>query len=123
MAEENLQQAKDRFREMYKDLLEKPDPIHIVPQNPAVSRCVEGWARSQAQSIAEGKSHETAKIMSDHIYRLSIPPLVGAQNISDFIACVTYGALLGAVAPDEITRLLYAAQVAIGAQKAAPNFR
>ena len=41
-----------------------------------------------------------------------MPPLSGLDNISDFIACVTYGIVIGAILGPTATRLLYAAQVA-----------
>jgi hypothetical protein len=44
-----------------------------------------------------------------------MPSLSGDRNVCDFIACVSYGILLGAIKPDTGTKLLYAAQVALGA--------
>jgi hypothetical protein len=43
-----------------------------------------------------------------------MPPLSGADNIRDFVACVAHGLLLGVLSDSECTRLLYAAQVAGG---------
>lgn len=40
------------------------------------------------------------------------PPLSGADNIRDFIACVAHGMLIAAIEGPAGARLLYAAQVA-----------
>ena len=42
-----------------------------------------------------------------------MPPLIGYQNICDFIACTGYGMLIGAIKDDSGSKLLYAAQVAL----------
>lgn len=83
-------------------------------QNPAVARCVEAWA-------AAYKMHRKRKIRDKwpaekaacQAYRHALPPLIGYQNICDFIACTGYGILIG-VMEEEATKLLYAAQVALG---------
>ena len=41
-----------------------------------------------------------------------MPPLLGAENIRDFIACVAHGMLIGTIENKDATKLLYAAQVA-----------
>jgi hypothetical protein len=43
-----------------------------------------------------------------------MPPLSGYHNICDFIASAGYGILLGAFKKDMGSKLLYAAQVALG---------
>jgi hypothetical protein len=48
-----------------------------------------------------------------------MPPLLGAENIREFIACVAHGMLIGAIENKDATRLLYAAQVAFSAQSRA----
>jgi hypothetical protein len=45
-----------------------------------------------------------------------MPPLLGAENIRDFIACVAHGMLIGVIENKDATKLLYAAQVAFSAQ-------
>ena len=44
-------------------------------------------------------------------------PLAGRENIQNFIACVAHAMLLGIIEPADATRLLYAAQVALGASR------
>jgi hypothetical protein len=45
-------------------------------------------------------------------YRQALPPLMGIENIRDFVVCVAHGVTLEAIDRDEANRLLYAAQVA-----------
>ncbi len=49
-------------------------------------------------------------------YRKAMPPLTGAGNIRDFIACVAHGMLMDVFQPAESTKLLYAAQLAASAE-------
>jgi len=50
--------------------------------------------------------------VSGEAYREAMPPLMGARNIRDFIACVAHGMLLHVFEANEASKLLYAAQVA-----------
>jgi hypothetical protein len=50
--------------------------------------------------------------VSGEAYRETMPPLVGARNIRDFIACVAHGMLLHVFEANEGSKLLYASQVA-----------
>lgn len=104
-------------------LLNGPNPATRVPQSDAVNRCYRAWARTHAKGLIEGDAPATAKVAADKDYRFAMPPLIGLENISDFIACVAFGTLIGTISPGESTRLLYAAQVAIGAQRANPTPR
>ena len=45
-------------------------------------------------------------------YFTAMPPLSGARNTRNFVACVTYAFLQDAINPERYARLLYAAQVA-----------
>src|SRR5208337_4504183 len=47
-------------------------------------------------------------------YRLAMPPLSNRQNILNFIACVADGVLWGAIPENTSSKLIYAAQAAIG---------
>ena len=44
-----------------------------------------------------------------------MPDLAGFENIRDFIACTAHGMIIGAIDSIEGAKLLYAAQVAVGA--------
>ncbi|MGO9433092.1 MAG: hypothetical protein ACLP00_02230 [Terracidiphilus sp.] len=49
-------------------------------------------------------------------YREALPPLRGAENIRDFIACVAHGMALDVFDTKEASKMLYAAQVAACAE-------
>jgi hypothetical protein len=42
-----------------------------------------------------------------------MPRLSGYQNICDFIACDNYGARIEAIKPDNVSKRMYSAQVAL----------
>jgi hypothetical protein len=83
--------------------------------NPAVALCVEVWQKIHRATWEQTSNPYTAERCAGKAYRLAMPPLTGYQNICDFIACAGYGILLGAIKPTAGTKLLYAAQVALGA--------
>jgi hypothetical protein len=83
--------------------------------NPAVALCVEGWEKIHRATREQTRCVYTAERCAGKAFRLAMPPLTGYQNICDFIACAGYGILLGAIKADTGTKLLYAAQVALGA--------
>jgi hypothetical protein len=56
-------------------------------------------------------------------YRAALPPLTSRDNCRDFIACVAHGILLGAIPESSAGKLLYAAQVALGAVSAEEKSR
>ena len=84
-------------------------------ENPAVALCAEVWQNTNAATLKQTKSVYNAKSCAGEAYRLAMPPLSGYQNICDFIACVAYGMLLGAIKDENGTKLLYAAQIALAA--------
>jgi hypothetical protein len=71
------------------------------------------YARSLDLALKQNKTGVIARRNAAMIFRLALPPLSGYQNICNFIACIGYGILLGAIKPDTGTKLLYAAQVAL----------
>jgi hypothetical protein len=81
--------------------------------NPAVAHCVEVWKTIQDLLRAEGHTHATSDYEAARAFRHALPPLIGYQNICDFIACVNYGILIGAVKDPIAGKLLYGAQVAL----------
>jgi hypothetical protein len=83
--------------------------------NPAVALCVEAWQTIHTATVQQTRNPYTAERCAGKAYRLAMPPLTGYQNICDFIACAGYGMLLGAFKADAGGKLLYAAQVALGA--------
>jgi hypothetical protein len=92
-----------------------PADFHPAIKNPAVALCDEVWGKIFQATLDKKFNLYTAERCASKAYRLALPSLSGYQNICDFIACVSYGILLGAIKPDTGTKLLYAAQVALGA--------
>jgi len=89
------------------------NPAITIPVNPAVARCSAQWRRAYQGTIANGESDYTARNNAGFAYRRSMPPLIGQENISSFIACVAHAILIDAIDGRDATRLLYAAQVAL----------
>src|SRR5215472_15217672 len=91
----------------------------------AVTKCHQAWTRQiEAQNKKENQ-HNTdihqgpyCKQFAGQAYRNALPHLSSPQNIDAFIACVTHGMAIGAIADKLGTKLLYAAQVATTSRKA-----
>jgi hypothetical protein len=83
-------------------------PIPNIP----VSLCEKSFADATGLALQEGKSEAIVRQTGKLAYCFAMPKLSGAGNIRDFVACVTYGMLMGIIPGSEGTRLLYAAQVA-----------
>jgi hypothetical protein len=96
----------------------EPEPCRqefTAQQNPAVAQCTEAWRRAFRSVLKKKNSEELAHLEAGAAYRMAMPPLVGYENISNFIACVGFGMLMVVFVDGEGTRLLYAAQVALNA--------
>jgi len=66
-------------------------------KTPAVAFCLEVGKTTREQSLAQGKSEFYSGKDAAQAYCRAMPPLTGYQNICDFIACVSYGVILGTV--------------------------
>jgi hypothetical protein len=84
-------------------------PAH---SNPVVARCCSAWDQAFQQARTQGKGDIFASLDAAKAHRQNLPALDNSDVIRDFIACGTQGMLLGAIAGQDGTRLLYAAQVA-----------
>jgi len=82
-------------------------------KNPAVALCNEVWLKIHAATLKQTKNLYTAERCAAKAYRLAMPPLSGYRNICNFIACASYGMLLGAIKAEVGSKLLYGAQVAL----------
>jgi hypothetical protein len=87
------------------------------PENPSaanqsLTRCREAFEQMHTDLLANGKSECAAKFKAIQAYKDGLPPLIGSDNIRDFIACVAQGMLLGAIEDNRGARLLYAARAA-----------
>jgi hypothetical protein len=101
---------------------ETPDQPSL---SPAVLRCCSAWHhRYAAESENEMLAEEEVADLAASSFRRAMPHLTSRRNIQDFIACVAQGMLLGAIEPEDGSRLLYAAQVALAAfREPQPNGR
>jgi hypothetical protein len=82
-------------------------------KNPAVAHCWEAQELVYRLSMEKKKGRVIALLNASEAYCRAMPPLVGYENICDFIACVGYGLLTRVFLGEMATRLLYAAQVAL----------
>ena len=82
-------------------------------KSPAVALCCQAWQGVLAAALLEKKAPRIAKRLASIAYCASLPPVVGYENICDFIACVTYGISFGAIKAEMGTKLLYGAQIAL----------
>jgi hypothetical protein len=80
--------------------------------NQSLARCREAFEQMRTDMLANGKSECAAKFKAIQAYKDALPPLIGADNIRDFIACVAQGMLLGTIEDNQGARLLYAARAA-----------
>jgi hypothetical protein len=94
------------------EIVEKPSP---ALSNPAIARCAKAWEDAYRARIENGGVRFEANDDAAHAYRAALPPLTNRDNCRDFIACVAHGMLLGAIPENNAGKLLYAAQVALGA--------
>jgi hypothetical protein len=92
-----------------------------IPENAAIARCMSEWQRVYREKRAKKESSFSASREAAPAYRRAMPPLSGQENISDFIACVAHGMLIGAINGTDGTKLLYAAQVALGTIRRQPS--
>lgn len=96
------------------------DPFESIPEetpasdsiNSAVVRCNDAWERTYKAALASEKPRVVALIDASQAYCRAMPPLSGAQNIRDFIACVANGILINVILDKSAGNLLYAAQMA-----------
>jgi hypothetical protein len=86
--------------------------VQSAISNPAVYQCCEASNAAYDASFAKDKNEDSAQDAADFAFREALPPLKGIRNIRNFIACVTYGALMGIIDGRESSRLLYAARIA-----------
>ena len=86
----------------------------------AVTRCRKAWDQSFKSDSMRRDPCGPALDKARAAYCKAMPPLIGYDNIRDFIACVAQGLLLGAITDSRGSRLLYAAQVAQGVLRSQP---
>jgi hypothetical protein len=95
------------------------EPI-TAPENPAVARCMKAWIRAFKDARTQNKSEYESNKAAVKAYRDAMPSPCGYESVRDFIACVARAMLIGIIDGEDSTRLLYAAQVALGAVRRQP---
>ena len=93
-----------------------PDPAEpVATGNLAAAQCAQVYQQTYEDARLKGANTIQAKDRAARKYRAAMPAPSGREGIRDFIACIAYGVLIGAVSTRESTALLYAAQIAQGA--------
>jgi hypothetical protein len=99
-----------------KKTISEADSPDIAPCNADVERCIRAWNRAYKKARQDDdKSEYEREKAGNKAFLAAMPPLAGRENIRNFIACVALAAVRHMVFQKEVTQLLYAAQVAIGA--------
>ena len=89
--------------------------------NAAVARCIRAWHRAYKKQLEDDESKFQAEQAGNRAYLCAMPPLAGLDNIRDYIACVAQAAIMRVLRQNDVTQLLYAAQVAIGTVRREPK--
>lgn len=84
-------------------------------RNPAVQLCRETFLRTIEECRARKLDNYDTEKQASRAFREAMPHLATAASVRDFIACVTYGMMIDVFGESEGSKLLYAAQVAVGA--------
>jgi hypothetical protein len=94
----------------------EPVPAPAPELISAIARCTAARNKARSDALARSQPRYTADEAGAKAFRSAMPPLLGADNIRDFIACVAHGILINVIENKDATKLLYAAQVAFAAQ-------
>lgn len=109
--------AKSSKKTIYED-----DSSDGASRNADVERCIQAWNRAYKKASEDnGTTQYQCEKAANKVFLNTMPPLAGRENIRNFIACVAQAAIMNVVYGKELTQLLYAAQVAIGANGREPK--
>ena len=64
--------------------------------NEAIVRCMHAWNyayKKEAADLDDDESHYPAEKAANKAYLRAIPPLLGYENICEFIACINFAAM------------------------------
>jgi hypothetical protein len=86
-------------------------PIPQELEATAIGRCCKAWYRAYEKAAEQGRGELSCGIRANQAYRAAMPPLTCAENVPDFVACVTHGLVMGTIVDTIATRLVHAAQV------------
>jgi len=102
--------------------------------NPSVARCIRAGRRAYQKKLNELNQNQDDESDEGEIkyeawrtarlyYLRAMPPLVGSDNIRDFLACVTYASAAEIIRPDDANHYLAAAKIALGTLRTDPRPR
>jgi len=89
--------------------------------NPAVQRCANAYQQTYSIEKGKGANSVEAHVAASASYLNLMPDLTGHDSICDFIACTTYAMLHHILRESHSSKILYAAQVALGALRSKPK--
>lgn len=98
-------------------------PAAETTHNHAVARCCAAYKQAFNNARAQGRLVFEAAKSGNDAYRAAMPSLSSPESVRDFVACIAQGLLMDAISNLESNRLLYAAQVAISANRGASTTR
>jgi len=84
----------------------------VSTQNPAIANCLAAFRRAYQNAIDRKADGYDARNKAKLGFREALPPLIGRDNIRNFIACVTYGMAVDLISNGDSARLLQAARTA-----------
>jgi len=100
------------------------------PHSSAVDRCAKAWSRTrELVSLIPRKERNRPEFDSfaddqaSAAFRNAMPPLIGFENILEYIACVAYAMLHNIMLPNECARLFDAAKFALTVARTEPGAR
>jgi hypothetical protein len=92
-----------------------------VLRNAAIDLCCDVWTQRYQAERAKGRGTVSSGIRANEAYRTAMPPLDNKTNIRDFIACTTYGIMIGVICLPTGALLIQSARAAANLSKKAPK--
>jgi hypothetical protein len=92
--------------------------------NEAIVRCMKAWNsayKKEAANLDDDESDYPAEKAGNEAYLRATPPLVGYENICQFIACINFAAMTDIVSHRETELYLGNARVALAALSLQPK--
>ena len=81
----------------------------------AIERCSAAIRQSEKDSREQGLNTRETRRRVVTMWRLTMPRMNSHQDVLDYIACATTGMSLGLIDGNEVSKMLYAAQLALAA--------
>jgi hypothetical protein len=99
-------------------------PVDLLP-TPAlnVKRCMLAMAKASAYADAKAMEEDEKRDLAQQAYKMHLPALDGRAGITANIACIAHGVAIGIIDGTQGSKLLYAAQVALGITREAKPTR